>query len=148
MHVKVFGEKIEIEVSDGGIFYDKETKTISASTMKNLQKKLVIAKAKNQKETPVSDYHGRKGKVLGRVTGVTSRWRKRYFRVQWEDGTTSEDSGGGLRRIITEDEAKELQRLQAEYNAAQQDLNVKGARLGTYRCKFDIAKELEQLYPL
>lgn len=89
--VTINGQGIEVGVSPGGMFYDKATKTISATTLESLKKKLI----KEQMPTggiPVEDWDsGRRGICIGRPQG--HGWRSRsYWRVRWSDAEITEVS--------------------------------------------------------
>lgn len=93
MHVIIGGEKIAVAVSEGGTFHDAATKTISAKTLKGLEKKLREARTPTGNIPVRRDSDGKLGNVTSRVGGRT--WRVTY-NVRWEDGTISTEGQWGL----------------------------------------------------
>lgn len=112
MHVTVKGKKVEVAVSEGGMFHDVATKTISATTLKGLEKKMrtaIIPKTGVPIER-VGVYTP--GVVLSRV--ASKGWRKSQFVVRWADGSTTEESGYSLGAATTKEQREEIKRLADE----------------------------------
>lgn len=127
MQIKVNGQQIEVSVSDGGMFYDEATKTISASTLKGLKKKLVTALIPKS-GIPVENTSGRKGVVTSRVSGKGYR-RHNYYNVKWEDDSFSEEYGPYLYRRITEEERIKKEQIQQRINSAKKEVETAQAPL-------------------
>lgn len=154
MHVKIGNEKVEFGVSDGGMFYDVATRTISATTLKGLTKKIKESKAKHPPIAVIHDYTNKKGSVTGRPD-TKSYYRHRYFTVIWEDGSSTEEDGNSLRRELNPEETAELKRLKDTEAAANQVLErarsavyaIQGQH-STYKSKFCLKPMLETSFPI
>lgn len=153
MKVKVNGKDIEVAVSEGGMFHDVETKTVSATTLKGLAKKL------KEREIPkagipvvsINDYT-KKGVVTGRVK--SRGWRGRNFVVRWENGEVAELSGNYFVRELTKEEKETEQRLRNTLTVAEAEAKILNDKvykarndLNVYVYKFGMASTLESAFP-
>lgn len=143
MFVKIYGKQVEVGVSDGGTFFDAETKTISAKSLKGLEKKLRTAHTPHP-GVPVENATTRK---QGMVTGRTGRKWNSTYTVRWEDGVISQENAWRLRRPTTEAQRAEMARLEAIQTATSQANNKAANDLHKYVQQFDAATEISTAFP-
>lgn len=147
MKLKVLSEEVEVEVSEGGMFYLKSDNTFHAPTLKGLKAKLVKARATISRRTPVRTSENRVGTVTGRPT-TGSRWRRRQFLIEWSNGTTTEEYGGGLYKPFTPEEQVKYTALKATEVRTREDHNKASAELSKFDCDLSLSNYLEELYPV
>ncbi len=151
MLVTVNGSKVEVGVSEGGVFFDVATKNITATTLKALTKKLQEA-AIPKGGIAVQNRSGKKGTVTGRVK--SKGWRRRYFTVNWEDGTHSDDGGYELVRAATPEETakmeeleKEITNLETRAQAINNPLTAARQKLKLAESKLSMQSALDLAFP-
>lgn len=146
LFIKIAGQKIEVCVSDGGMFYDKATKLVSSKTLEGLRKKLIKERIPAGGGVPVENWTtGQQGMCIGRPAG--RGWRHRcYWRVRWQDGSVTEEYGNSLVPPSTPELRAEKVRLEAilaqkqkEHDAATKAVNLNKPD--------SIDKTLEQVFP-
>lgn len=154
MIVKINGKDVKVAVSDGGMFHDEETKTVSATTLKGLVKKLREA-AIPKSGIPV--IHGHDKEKKGVVTGRASKtgWRRRYFLVRWENGQTEDIDGDSLVKLASPLETENIKKAEEEvkaqeitYNEAYNKLNVCRNKLYCVKRIVSMKDRLEAAFPL
>lgn len=147
MFVTVKGQQVEAAVSEGGMFYDVATKKITAPTLKGLEKKLRTQELPKGGGVPVEDWSsGKKGMVTGRVK--TKGWRRSYFTIAWEDGTSTESSGFNLCPILPPGVREEAEKLDVEQASARLLSSKAGEDVTNFRYKYRIEKDLDAVFPL
>lgn len=143
MFVTVFGKKIEVAVSDGGTFHDVDTKTISAKTLKGLEKKLREANIPRG-NVPVEHTTGKQGVATGSITN--HRWNIKY-NVKWNDGTISQEYGYSLTIPRTEEQRQKQEQLKAASDAAGTAAHRANSDLSEFERQFNISNVLAAAFP-
>lgn len=117
MHLIIKGVRVEVEVSNTGMFYDKPFMKQHARTLKGLEKKLNQGSIPTV-PTPIIVEHIetlRQGRVVGKGS---AKWSKSY-KVRWNDtGKTSVICESSLRKPMTPDQREQLKALEVAYNIA------------------------------
>lgn len=145
MLVKIGQKNIEVEVSDGGVFHDKETKTISSNTLKGLIKKIKAAKFPKSSVPVEFISTGNKGTIIGRVS--QKGWKRHNFTVKMDDGDMIETSSYDMGKIATSDEKANLEMLKSKTAEAQEVYNKALQEQSLYKHKIHYI-DLDELFPL
>jgi hypothetical protein len=146
MIVKINGKDVKVAVSDGGVFYDEETKTISATTLKGLIKKLREEAIPKAGIPVIRSSDKRKGVVPGRA--AKTGYRKRYFVVNWEGGGRDETSGHELVRQATPLEEESISKATKEANDKELAYNRAYQEMNQARTKLELAKRVISMYDI
>lgn len=143
--VKAAGKTFEVEVSVGGMFYDKDTKLVSAKTLKGLEKKLQ-EKYGPKGGIPVEEWiTGKRGVATGRVK--SRGWRRSYVNVKWEDGKVTEEWPNSLCVPITPEIRAEKKRLEDAQEVAKDAWEAAGTAVEKHQAKYKIDKTIDAAFP-
>lgn len=144
MQVTVHGEKIEVLVSESGMFHDKGMKNYS-KTLKGLEKKLnenpTIAK-----NAPPIRVENISTHLQGRVTGRSSANYYYSYRVRWDNGKTSVLRATSLRKPTTQEQRDQIEQLKTARDAAEEVLNAAEEALEDFENQFEVFQELKDRF--
>jgi hypothetical protein len=134
MNVEIFGKKIEVAVSEQGVFHDKETKQIFANTLKGLKKKLIDANTVRA-AVPVEKEDGSK-------QGLVINYDGSMYTVKWQNGKTTLEYSSSLRKPTTLQQRQKLAELEAAQEAAQEVADSTYAAFEDFESELSVHEDL------
>lgn len=144
--VNAGGKEFEVEVSAGGMFYDKDTKNVSAKTLDGLKKKLEELHGPKG-GVPVEKWlTGKRGIVIGRVK--SKGWRRSYVNVRWADGKVTEEWPNSLCPPISPEVRAEKEKLGKLEDKAKEAWEAASQAVAEHRNKYQIEGALEVAFPM
>lgn len=146
MYLTIKGVRVEVEVSDTGMFYDKPFMKQHSRTLKGLEKKL--NQGNNPAITsPIIVEHTetlRQGRVVGKGS---AKWSKSY-KVRWNDtGKTSVICESSLRKPMTPDQREQLKALEVAFNTADDIRDNAFLAFDEMDTEFSVNSELRVAFP-
>lgn len=143
--VKVGAQEFEVEVSAGGMFYDKATKKVSAKTLSSLEKKLRALHGPKG-GIQVEDWEsGKRGIAIGRVK--SRGWRRSYVNIRWDDGHVTEEWPHSLCPLLPAGVREEKARLEQVQEVAKAAWDAAGTALSDHRAKYQVEQVLDTAFP-
>lgn len=143
MHVKVFNDNIEVEVSKEGMFFDVATRKFSSRTLTGLQKKIREAYTpKGNVTVERKDNH----KIGTAISRTGTRWSSQYV-VNWSDGSRTTEKDWELRKPTTEEDRKKIAAAKEAIDVAEAALQTAQNVLEELEDKFDVEDDLDKHFP-
>lgn len=146
MHVTVSGKRIEVGVTDSGMFHDKPFMYQHAKTLKGLEKKLREADVVPP-PAPIFVEHISTHRI-GRVVGSGRARYSRSYRVKWNDNDkTTVVAEAYLHLPMTFEQRLHYKTLENAVGVTEDAYNNAQIAFENVETKFDVGNQLRTHFP-
>lgn len=144
MHIIVNNQRIEIEVSDSGVFYDKPFMKYHANTLNGLKNKIEAGEAPKERIPVIIEHSSslRRGTVIGKGKAQYNR----SFKIRWEDGKRSVVDISFLRKPTTPIQRVKLIELAEKAAEAEDASTIAQSAFDDYEDQFQVSQDLKQAF--